>query len=140
MAEAATTYSQAAASDPQNPAFWLLLAEFSLRYDFQVETLGLPAARNAVATSEGDPEAISALGMAANIAGDHLTGERLLGQALSLDPSSALAWYRYALVLLDLGRDAEAQRALDNAAALDPGGVVGQLADRSLDNLLAGYR
>ncbi len=139
LAEAAEAYLQAAKQDPQNPDFWLLLAEFSLRYDFQVDSIGLDAARNAVALSSGDPPALSALGMATALDGDGLTGERLLQQALSLDPANALAWYRYALVLLDQRRDDEAQSALITALTLDPGGIVGQLADRSLANLLAGF-
>jgi Flp pilus assembly protein TadD len=80
------------------------------------------------------------MGMAAHLSGDHLTAERMFSQALNDDPSNALAWYRYAIVLLDLGRDAEARRALDTAVKLDPGGDVGQLADRSLENLLTGFR
>ena len=138
--EAAEAYRLAAAWDPQNPAFWLLLAEFSLRYDYQVESIGLDGARNAVALSPQDPAALSALGMAHSLVGEGPTGERLLQSAISLDPSSALGWYRYALVLLDQGRADEAQRALTTAVTLDSGGVIGRLAQASLANLAAGLR
>jgi cytochrome c-type biogenesis protein CcmH/NrfG len=64
----------------------------------------------------------------------------LLQQAISLDPTGALGWYRYALVVLDQGRADEARQALATAVQLDPGGMVGQLADASLANLTAGFR
>lgn len=140
LPEGAEAYRQAAVQDPQDPAFWRLLAEFSLRYDYQVDSIGLDAARNAVALSPENSASLSALGMAVALAGDGLTGERLLHQAISLDPSSALGWYRYALVLLEQGRADEARQALTTAARLDPDGTVGQLADASLANLLAGFR
>ena len=137
---AAEAYRQAAAQDPRNPAFWLLLAEFSLRYDYLVETLGLDAARNAVALSPQDPAALSALGMAHSLVGDRATAERLLQSAIALDPSSGLGWYRYALVVLDQGRVDDARRALATAGSLDSGGIVGQLAEAALANLAAGVR
>ncbi|MBF8256196.1 MAG: hypothetical protein HW375_1103 [Anaerolineales bacterium] len=138
--EAAEAYRQAATRDPQNPAFWLLLAEFSLRYDYQVESIGLDGARNAVALSPQDPAALSALGMAHSLIGEGPTGERLLQSAISLDPSSALGWYRYSLVLLDQGRADEARQALTTAVTLDAGGIIGRLAQASLANLAAGIR
>jgi len=138
--KAAESYLQAAMHDPQSPAFWLLLAEFSLRYDYQVESIGLDAARNAVALSPQDPAALSALGLAHSLVGDGPTGERLLQSAISLDPTGALGWYRYALVLLDQGRADEAQQALTTAVTLDAGGIIGRLAQASLSNLAAGIR
>lgn len=138
--EAASAYLQAAAQDPQDPAFWLLLAEFALRYDYQVDSIGLVAARNAVALSPQDPAALSALGMANSLVGDGPTGERLLRTAISLDPSNPLGWYRYALVLLEQGRADEARQALATAVTLDPEGIIGGLAEASLANLAAGLR
>jgi tetratricopeptide (TPR) repeat protein len=138
--EAAGAYLQAASREPQDPAFWLLLAEFSLRYDYQVDSLGLDAARNAVALSPQDPAALSALGMADSLVGDGPTGERLLRSAISLDPSNPLGWYRYGLVVLDLGRADEAREALATAVTLDPDGIVGGLAEASLTNLAGGLR
>jgi tetratricopeptide (TPR) repeat protein len=138
--EAAAAYLRAAARDPQDPAFWLLLAEFALHYDYQVESLGIDAARNAVALSPQDPAALSALGMADSLVGDRPTGERLLRSAISLDPSNPLGWYRYALVVLEQGRVDEAREALATAVTLDPDGIVGGLAQASLANLAGGLR
>ena len=140
MPEAADAYRQAADVDPQDPTFWLLLAEFSLRHDYQVASLGLEAARNASALRPHDPAATSALGLANALSGDLLTAERLLQRAIALDPADALSWYRYALVLLDQGRIDEARSSLAAAIELDPGGVVAQLADASLANLPGGFQ
>jgi cytochrome c-type biogenesis protein CcmH/NrfG len=138
LAESSEAYRLAAMQDPQDSAFWLLLAEFSLRYDYQVDSLGLEAARNAAALSPQDPAALSALGMANTLTGDAAAGERLLQESLALDPSSAVGWYRYAMVLLDQGRSEEARKALATAATLDPSGIVGGLAEASLSNISAG--
>jgi Tfp pilus assembly protein PilF len=81
---------------------------------------------------------VAALGLANALAGDAVAGERLLTEAIALDPSNALAWYRYALVLLDQGRGAEARQALTTAARLDQDGIVAQLAASSLSNLAEG--
>jgi tetratricopeptide (TPR) repeat protein len=140
LPDAADAYWQAANVDPQNPTFWLLLAEFSLRYDYQVASLGLEAARNASALNPHDPAATSALGLANALSGDPFTGERLLQRAIALDSANALSWYRYALVLLDQGRLDEARHSLAAAIELDPGGVVAQLADASLANLSGGFQ
>ena len=139
ITEAAEAYTGAAAENPQDPTFWLLLAEFALRYDFQVSTLGLEAARNAASLAPQDPAAASALGLANALSGDPVAGERLLGEAIALDPENEVAWYRYALVLLDQGRVEEARRALATAVELDPDGPVAGLAEASLQNLTVGF-
>jgi predicted Zn-dependent protease len=140
LADAAEAYLLAATHEPQDPSFWLLLAEFSLRYDYQVDSIGLNAARNSVSLSPEDPAALSALGMANMLAGDATTAERQLQQAITLDPADALAWYRYALILLDQARLDEAQQALETAYRLDPEGRVGTLAGAARLNLSAGFQ
>jgi len=132
-AEAAEAYLEAARSEGTDASFWLLLAEFSVRNEFQVEELGLPAARNAVALAEDAPS-FSALGLALHLAGDPRSGERALQRSLALDPADPGAWYRYGLILLDLGRAPEARRALAAARSLDSHGTIGELARRSLES------
>lgn len=128
---AASEYLRAAELAPRAPSFWLLLSRFSLEYDFEVDTLGLAAARNAAALEPRDASALSALGYAWHVAGDsHLAG-RLLLRSLNLDPADALTWYRYGLVALDSGLVAEAEAAMAAAVALDPGGPTGALAERT---------
>lgn len=132
-AEAAEAYLEAARSEGTDASFWLLLAEFSVRNEFQVEELGLPAARNAAALA-ADAPSFSALGLALHLAGDPRSGERALQRSLALDPADPGAWYRYGLILLDLGRAPEARRALAAAESLDAQGTIGELARRSLES------
>lgn len=131
---AAAEFLAAAELASDEPAFWILLSEFSLRYGFEPGTLGLSAARNAVALRPDDPAATGALGFAWHMAGDSRLAERLLRRSLELDPMNPLTWYRHGLVLLDLGRADEAAAALRAAAALDPIGDLGRLAGRALDS------
>jgi len=133
--QAAEAYRAAAETNPQDPAFWKLLAEFSLQHEFQVSTLSLAAARNAASLSPDDAAAVAVLGYANHLSGESLLGERLLQRALSLDPDRALSWYRYGLLLLDRARYNEARAALATAADLDPRGSVGRLATLSMESL-----
>lgn len=132
-AEAA--YRHAVAVAPEDPFFWMLLARFSLEQQVSVESLGLPAARTAVRLSPRDPKAIDLLAASHYLAGDTRLAERLLWQALRLDPGLASAHYHLGLVRLALGDLGAAVRSLERAQALDPNGPVGDLASRSLANL-----
>ncbi len=139
LTQAAEAYRAAAEVNPQDPAFWKLLAEFSLQHEFEVTTMGLPAARNAASLSPDDASAVAALGFATHLAGESLLGERLLQRALSLDPAQALTWYRYGLLLLDGARYGEARSALATSAALDLQGSIGRLSKLSMDRIPQAY-
>lgn len=134
---ASMRYQDAAALAPDEPVFWLLLAEFSLQNGYEPGTLGLPAARNAAVLDPDNPSAIGALGFAWHLAGDGRLAERLLRRSLEMDPLDATGWYRYGLVLVDLGRVAEGSDAFRSAMALDPDGDVGGLAVRTLESIEA---
>ena len=129
---AAAEYLRAAELAPESADFWLLLANFSLQYDYEVTSLGMAAARNAVALDPLEASALSALGYAWHVAGDSPLAARLLLRSLHLDSADALTWYRYGLVALDRGRLEDAEPALAAAVVLDPGGPIGTLAERSL--------
>jgi predicted Zn-dependent protease len=135
LTKAAEAFRAAAERNPQDPAFWKLLAEFSLQHEFEVTTVGIPAARNAAALSPEDASAVAALGYATHLAGESLLGERLVQRSLSLDPRLALTWYRYGLLLLDGARYDEARSAMSTAAALDPEGSIGRLSKLSMERM-----
>jgi cytochrome c-type biogenesis protein CcmH/NrfG len=134
-ADAAEAYQDAAEMDPQDATFWSLLAEFSLQHEFEIETLGRAAARNAAALSPGDASALATLGYMAHLGESSRLGEQLLARAIGLDPENPTAWYRYGLLLLDQGRFRESRTALAAAAALDAQGPIGRLALRSIDSV-----
>lgn len=129
-------YRVAAALAPDDPGFWLLLAEASLEHEIEVAALGLPAARNAAALRP-DASALSALGYAHLLTGDALLAERLITRAAALNPQLPTAQYRLGLLRLLQGRPAEARRALESAAALDPEGPIGLRSVRTLGALPA---
>ena len=133
--EAAEAYLRAARNGQEDPSFWILLARFSLAWDFDVPSVGLPAARNAVAMSTSNPEALAALGYAHVLAGEPLLGRRLLIRALDLSPIDPQAYYHLGLAYLALGDAPGARHPLQQAHALDPDGPVGILAQRTLDRL-----
>jgi tetratricopeptide (TPR) repeat protein len=133
--EAAEAYLRAARNGKEDPALWILLARFSLAWDFDVISVGLPAARNAVAISTSNPEALASLGYAHVLAGEPLLGRRLLLRAIDLSPSDPQVWYQLGLAYLALGDAAGARPPLQQAYSLDPDGPAGLLAQRTLESL-----
>lgn len=135
LGSAEAAYRYAVATAPQDPRFWTLLARFSLEQELELATLGLPAARTALRLAPGDAQALDLLAACHYLLGNLQVAERLLWQALTLDPRLAWAHYHRGLVDLAQGDLAGATRALQRAQALDPDGRVGELAARSLANL-----
>lgn len=133
--EAAEAYLRAARNGKDDPSFWILLARLSLAWDFDVPSVGLPAARNAVTRSTANPEALAILGYAHVLNGEPRLGRRLLIRALDLSPVDPEAYYHLGLAYVALGDATGAQPPLQRAHALDPDGPVGLLAQRTLDNL-----
>ncbi len=133
--EAAEAHLSATVLAPSNAYFWNALAGFCLEQGYQVEQLGLPSARNAVALSAPSSEALSSLGFSHAVAGRLLLGERLLARSLAIDPWDSQAWYRLGITLLDSGRLLEARSALENAIRFDRQGNLTQLAERTMEQI-----
>jgi tetratricopeptide (TPR) repeat protein len=132
---AIAAYRQATDLAPGDPRFWKLLAQFSLLNEIEVGTLGLPAARNALVLDPNDPANLDALGYAHFLLGNFHLSERLLWRALMLAPQRADIQYHIGLLRYTLGEDQKARAAFSMAILLDPGGPIGQLADRILTNI-----
>ena len=115
---------------PQETGFWSLVAAFSLHNEIEVSTLGLPAARNAVALRPDDPQALDALGHAHFLLGDRTMAERLLRRALSIDPLRAETQLHFGMLRQAEGDPGSALAAYQIAQRLDPGGSVGEFATR----------
>jgi Flp pilus assembly protein TadD len=135
LRSAEAAYRYAATVAPQDPLSWTLLARFSLEQEVAVASLGLPAARTALRLAPEDPRAVDLLAACHYLLGNLRVADRLLWQALSMDPDLASAHYHRGLVQLALGDLAAAVDSLGRAQALDPGGRIGDLAGRSLANL-----
>ena len=132
---AKSAYLLAAEIGDNDPVFWALLADFSLTHEIEVDTLGIPAARNAVVLSGGSPEDLAALGYAHLLHNDFVLAERILRYAIVKDPSIAAAHY-YLGLLQNLQGDTQGSiLSLKRSALLDPGGRYEDLANRTLEKL-----
>lgn len=132
---AQAAYVRAAELAPRDPVMWLLLAQFSIEFEVELKPVGIPAARRALALQPGSAEALDLLGYAYYRAGNWELAERFLNRAVAADPQAASAHYHLGLLQLSRGRTAAGVRTLQLASHLDPGGRIGSLAQRSLENL-----
>lgn len=130
----AATQAFLAATDlaPDDARFWHLLARFSLEYKIDLESLGLPAARNAISTDLTDATGYELLGTIQLELQRYLLAERSLRKSLVIDPLSARAQYAYALLKDQRGQVEPARAAFRAAQILDPEGQYGELAGRIL--------
>ncbi|HEU5183423.1 MAG TPA: BTAD domain-containing putative transcriptional regulator [Gemmatimonadaceae bacterium] len=98
-------------------------------------------ARRAVALDSMSAETRSVLALTLGDAGEYQAAEREFKRAIELGPSDARAYYRYAILLVALGRGEEALRASDRAAELDPFGPQGvRTMQRFAEFLVTGQR
>lgn len=126
-------YHSAAELARTNGGFWLLLAEFALSHEIEIEQVAVPAARNAAVLEPDNARAFSALGYAHHLAGQPLLAERCLRRALALNPLDARLQLRWGLQRHAQGDVPAALAALALATDLDPRGVIGTLARRTAE-------
>lgn len=135
VASAREAFLAATDLDPQGGSLWLLLAQFGLAHEIEIETLVLPAARNAFILLPENTAAIDILGYGHFLLGDTRLAERLLLQAVNLGPDRSSSHYHLGLLRHEQGDLAAARTALETAIQLDPGGPYAELAQRTLSNL-----
>jgi tetratricopeptide (TPR) repeat protein len=128
-------YRIAAELNPQDPTFWLLLAQMSLKNEYQVSQVGLLAARNAVALDTNSAAALDALGYAYFLLGDLNFAERFITRALQKEPLLPLTQYHFGLLKATQNDVASAIAAFQFARILDGDGSVGHLAGRALETI-----
>jgi tetratricopeptide (TPR) repeat protein len=117
---------------PLDPSFWLLLAQHSLQREIEIDTLGIPAARQAVHLDRGMAAAWDALGYGHALLGDMDLADRLLRVALVLGPERAATHYHLGIVLQTQGHLDAAALEWRAAVEFDPQGPFGALARRAL--------
>jgi Flp pilus assembly protein TadD len=132
---ALATYRVATDLAPREPGFWSLLAGFSMRRELDVETIGIPAARNAAALAPQDPATWDTLGYGYLLTEDLDMADRILMRALDLSPERPSTLYHLGLLRLYQGNLGAARAALRSAIDGDPGGPIGDLAQRALDRV-----
>jgi len=133
LTAASVAYRQAADLDPKNPTFWLLLARFSNQYEVNIRSLALPAARNAIVLSTREAAPLAELAYAHFLLGNNILAERLLWQAVALDPYNAKTQYYLGLLFDTLGNRSGAWAAMQLASSLDTPERYQALAKRWLE-------
>ncbi|MBN2678129.1 MAG: tetratricopeptide repeat protein [Anaerolineaceae bacterium] len=111
-------YQKATRLQPQNAAAWQALAEFSLAYQIEVQSVGIPAASKAVLLSPDDPRSLDLAAQAAMTSADLTSAEDYLRKAINLNPRYAEAHLHLALVLFQRSENAKAVQELIKAASL----------------------
>jgi len=131
---AAHAYQQAVALSPLDPAYYRLLAGFSIRYEYRLDELALPAARRAVNLDPQDPASLDQMGEVLFLLRDFDTAERFLQRALLIDPRYPPAHLHLALVYLMRGESNRAREKLSFVVSLARDTPTGRQALRLLRN------
>jgi tetratricopeptide (TPR) repeat protein len=135
LPQAARGYRRAAEAARTDPAYWRLLAQFSLDHGVDPAGLALPAARNALVLDPASAEGWALLGQAHLLAGEVLLADRLLRTSIRLDPASPASHYHLGLARVSLEDPTGARAAFESVLRIDPEGPYAELARRSLETL-----
>jgi tetratricopeptide (TPR) repeat protein len=119
--------------EPQDPDFWLLLAQYSLAQRYDIENIGLPAARNAAGLAPENSRAFAVLGYSNFLAGDFTSAEEAFNHAIRLDSQNALTQYYLGQLRSEQGDFEAAVAAFQMAARLNPHGPLVDLSARALE-------
>jgi len=128
-ADAQAYYQQAVDLAPRDPTFLRALVSFSLRYDYQVRELALPAARRAILLNQNDPASLDVLGQVFIRLGDLYSAKRFFDRALLNDPGYARARLHLGLFYTLTGQETSAKEQLLLARSLS--GEEPQIADQA---------
>lgn len=126
-------YVRATEMDPTDATLWRLLAAFSTRYNVQVEEVGLPAARKAVALNREDPQTLDMLGWTLVLLERFEEAQDALKQALIIDPGFAPAYLHLGILAMQTSDWEVAHGNLVQARDLDADGQAGQQAQLLLN-------
>jgi len=125
-------YQKAVDLAPNNSLYWQYLAQFSADTYFDIRTVGLPAARQAVLLAPDNPGALDSMGLTMLKLGDDASAERFLQQALEKDATYAPANLHMGQLYLKQDDMGQAYLFLKHAADLAGSNPVGLTARRLL--------
>lgn len=94
------------------------MANFSIAYEYQIQKIGLPAAREALALSPNNTETLILLGRAYSQLGNPMMGQKLISQALQKDPENINALYYLGIINISLGNSQEAKSYFERITTL----------------------
>ena len=100
LIRALEAYQYTTVLEPDNAEHWRLLAGFCAQNNANVRDVGIPAAQTAVILAPEDPLALDVLGWLLVLDGRYPEAEKILMDALALDPQLAPAHYHLGLLYL----------------------------------------
>ena len=100
LIRALEAYQYTTVLEPDNAEFWRLLAGFCAQNNANVRDVGIPAAQTAVTLEPDDPLTLDVLGWLLVLDGRYPEAEKILMDALTLDPQLASAHYHLGLLYL----------------------------------------
>lgn len=118
LIRALEAYQYTTVLEPDNAEYWRLLAGFCAQNNVNVRDIGIPAAQTAVKLTPQDPLALDVLGWLLVQDGRYFEAQRMLMDALSIDPQLALAHFHLALTYLQTDDRASAYGHLVKARDL----------------------
>jgi tetratricopeptide (TPR) repeat protein len=136
LKEALPYYIHATELAPTELDSWLALAGFSVRYQYQVRQVALPAARQLILLSPTDPAALDLMGQALFLLDDPLNAGRFYRRAIQVDYKYAPAHLHLAQVYVLRGENTTARQEAELARELAPGSVEAEYAQRLLESSL----
>jgi Flp pilus assembly protein TadD len=103
LIRALDAFQYATALAPENSEYWRVLADFCAQNNVNIRDVGVTAAQKAVQLTPDDPLVLDSLGWLLVMDGRYFEAERILMQALRLDPQSAPAHFHLGLLYLQTG-------------------------------------
>jgi tetratricopeptide (TPR) repeat protein len=134
LEKAYQAYQQAAVLAPYDPLYLRLQVDFSLQYDYHVEEIALPVARQLVIQDPHDPTNLDLMARVLIRQGDLVNAERFLRRILDANPDFATAHLHLGLLFLLQGDQAAALQELDRTISLAPGSPEAQKAQQLLEH------
>ncbi len=125
-------YQQAVALAPGEAVYYRYLAEFSIKNDYFVSEIALPAARQAIILDEHSASSQDIMAQVFIRLGDLTNAERFLNQALALDPHYSPALLHLGTIFLMHGDAQTAERLFNQVRTLDPGSAAATQARQFL--------
>ncbi len=125
-------YQKAIDLSPNDPTFLNFLVGFSLKYEYRIEEIALPVARQAVILAPDDPEVLDSMAQVFIKLNDQINAERFINRALEKDPNFAPAYLHMGQVYLLQGNLSGAQAQLNQVTKLAPGSPAADQAQRLL--------
>lgn len=138
--EALAYYQRSIELAPLEPAYWQALSRFSIKYEFDVKQVALPAARQALLLKPNDPTSLDLMGQIYILLDDMYTAERFLLQSLEINPEYAPAHLHLGFLYLITGDTQKALNELTLASSqAKPGSSVADQAMRLLHSNFPDY-